>query len=290
MVEATAGFPFPRLSRSRFSYAREGADDGLLHAYTDEALFAACGVRIAFTERGGGFGSGPYDSLNLAAHVDDDPGTVERNRAALLSALDVADITLIVPHQVHGRTIVEVADSRPQTVRAACEAAADGADAIVVDALADGIGALLCYADCMPVIIVAPNGTFAVAHAGWRGVVAHIACAALERVAEAAAVDAGACNVYIGPYIHGECFEVGIDVHDRFVDLFGAACALDDRHIDMGAAMRTDLLAHGASAERIADVGMCTVCGNERFFSYRAAHGICGRHGAFAVRAAASGS
>ena len=40
----------------------------------------------------------------------------------------------------------------------------------------------------------------------------------------------------------------------------------------------------GVVAERIADLDACTVCNNQEFFSYRAQDGVCGRHGAFAVR------
>ena len=40
---------------------------------TDDALFYACGVRVAFPGRAGGTSEGPYASLNTASHVDDDP-------------------------------------------------------------------------------------------------------------------------------------------------------------------------------------------------------------------------
>lgn len=55
-LEATLDLPLPRLVEGRFSN---------LTAFTDEALFEACGVRIAFTERSGGVSVPPYDSLNL---------------------------------------------------------------------------------------------------------------------------------------------------------------------------------------------------------------------------------
>ena len=48
------------------------------------------------------------------------------------------------------------------------------------------------------------------------------------------------------------------------------------------------LVAAGVEARRIADVNCCTVCDNRNWFSYRAQGGVCGRHGAFAVRTAAA--
>ena len=55
-------------------------------------------------------------------------------------------------------------------------------------------------------------------------------------------------------------------------------------HIDLGAALRVQLIARGIDPARICDLGCCTVCENDRFFSFRAQDGVSGRHGAFAIR------
>ena len=84
--------------------------------FTDEALFEACGVRIAFTMRAGGVSEGPYASLNLGSHVQDDLGKVLQNRALLFSALapslEESEEALIVPKQVHGDTVLTVGAAR----------------------------------------------------------------------------------------------------------------------------------------------------------------------------------
>ena len=91
--------------------------------------------------------------------------------------------------------------------------------------------------------------------------------------------------MYIGPYIHACHFEVGEEVAKQFFDSFGEASLVDERHVDMGAALRSGFASMGVAPERIADVDMCTVCdAGERFYSYRASGGTCGRHGAFAAR------
>lgn len=262
--------------------------------FTDEALFEACGVRIAFTMRAGGVSAGPYASLNLGDHVADNLEAVVRNRCLLMDALAEGacasiDAHLIVPHQVHGDTVVTI-DSPRDIVRAKSEAA-QGADAIIV--AAREVAALLCFADCVPLIIVLPTGRFAVVHAGWRGVENTIAAKTLslmleqeERVSGALQQDlVAATNVYIGPYIHRECFETSEEIHDLFVAKFGEACSFDPRHIDLGAALRAQLMQLGISSARICDVDRCTVCEHDRFFSYRAQSGTAGRHGAFAMRA-----
>ena len=94
-------------------------------------------------------------------------------------------------------------------------------------------------------------------------------------------------SVYIGPYIHAECFECGLDVHRAFVERFGEACAPDGAHIDLGAALVADLADAGIDTERrLADADICTACDTQRFYSYRASGGVCGRHGALAFRTA----
>lgn len=258
---------------------------------TDDALFAACGVRIAFTGRHGGVSCGPYASLNLGSHVGDDAGAVQENRRRVMAALDAADAQVVCLNQVHGDRVVSIGtDDRAAVERVRAEAA-DGADAIVVGA--SGVAPLLCFADCVPVIAVCPSGDFAVAHAGWRGVVAGVAAEAVRALAElqvrrGAAPDAAsaahAMNIYLGPHIGACCFQTGAEVRDRFMQRFGAEALAGEDRISLAAALRLDLAAAGADAHRIADSGICTQCDAQDQFSYRASGGQCGRHAAIAVR------
>ena len=257
-------------------------------AFTDNALFDACGVRIAFTERSGGVSSGPYDSLNFGSHVEDDLALVERNRAILMDSLTNTSCDVVVPKQIHGDTVLTIS-SQDDVVRVA-RLAMQGADALTVEV--KHVVALLCFADCVPVIAVAPTGVFSVIHAGWRGVENCITQKAVwqmsERLSRAITVSQAEIlantNIYIGPYIHGECFETAEDVHRLFIDKFGVRCAFDQTHINLGEALRAQLEEIGITPRRIADIDMCTVCNNDKFFSFRAQGGIAGRHGAFAIR------
>lgn len=263
---------------------------GQLNVLTDNALAELLGVRIAFSTRAGGASEGAFASLNLGGHVGDDALCVQENRRRLLAALGGSDIPAVVPRQIHGDRIVSVDSARETDVARAREDAQRGADGVLV--CEPGIAALLCFADCVPVILVSPSGSFCVVHAGWRGVVAHIAVKAASRLASLDArrfgVDASRAlreiNVYIGPCIRGECFEVGADVRETFSQAFGPACLAGDDHVDLPAALALDLAECGVAAERIADAGRCTVCDSDAFFSYRASRGTCGRHGAVAFR------
>ena len=99
---------------------------------TDDVLFQACGVRIAFTGRDGGSSQGPFVSLNLGAHVQDNLDHVMENRRHAMQALDGEGVPVIVPNQVHGTEIVSIHASDAASVVAAQQRAQAAADALVV--------------------------------------------------------------------------------------------------------------------------------------------------------------
>lgn len=284
--KAALELPLPRLSEGRFAS---------ISAYTDPALFEACGVRIAFTKRHGGVSSGAYESLNLGSHVNDDLASVLANRRILLEALGFDGVPCVVPVQVHGREVLKLAS--PDQAEQLLAAAKQDTGLIEYDAVTVGcanVAAQLNFADCVPVIAVAPGGAFSVIHAGWRGVDNQISVRAVEGLAADTSAKLGCSvswvlantNVYIGPHIMGECFETSAEIHDGFVRKFGDSCSVDERHIELSRALEVQLTRAGVSGERIANLGICTVCNNDEFFSYRGQGGVCGRHGAFACRKA----
>lgn len=269
---ATLDLPYPRLAEGRFSSCAILTDDG---------LYAATGVRMGFTQRTGGVSAPPFDGLNLGNHVGDNLDSVRENRRLLFSACGMQGDAVIVPKQVHGDVVVTCSDRDSVSSSIAC--AQKGADAVVVSC--EEVGAMLCFADCVPVVIVSPRCTFAVVHAGWRGVMAHIAESAASRICEMDGVEPSSLNVYIGPHIHACHFEVGRDLARQFAEEFGSDVLADERHVSLKRALGCGLVSLGVDGRRIVDAGACTVCdGGKRYFSYRASEGHCGRHAAFAVR------
>ncbi len=265
--------PLPRLDEGCF---------GACSCFTDEALFDACGVRIAFTERDGGVSAQPFDSLNLGRNVTDDASCVAHNQSILLASLGAEGVLVIQPQQVHGTDLLICRTADDARILSRRE---DRADGVLVDC--PEVAALLCFADCVPVVGVAPSGAFFVVHAGWRGVMGRIVEAAITGLCSLSGSSPSDLNLYVGPYIHACHFEVGHDLCESFEREFGKGCAPDDCHVDLGAALHGSMRRTGVIDERIADVGLCTVCdAGKRFYSYRLSDGICGRHGAFAVRLA----
>lgn len=238
------------------------------------------GVTFAFTERGGGVSDGPYASLNLGDACGDKPANVAENRRRALAAVGAEGLlgSLVNPRQVHGDKVVVI---RPDAdVAAARDEARQGADAVVVTARE--VPVLLCFADCVPVVIVAP-GAFAVAHSGWRGTAAKISAKAARILAREAGVPTSELVAYVGPHIAGVDYEVSEELAARFSAQFGEHVLVSPRHLELGRAVADALVEAGLSPEAVVDCGISTATSTERFFSYRASGGTCGRHGAVAI-------
>ena len=256
--------------------------------YTDLNLEQNQGVKIAFTTRHGGASSNEFASLNFGQYVGDNAKDIAINMRKLADCMEISPSNIIVPRQVHASDIVFVKKDGEDTVETLQRLASEGADAIVV--CKDSVGALLCFADCVPVIIVSSSGNFAVVHAGWRGVMLDIVGKAFDLLKKQDAKDDNVMednfqyNFYIGPHIHKECFETSKEIHDEFVRAYGAECSHMGDHINLACAIGVSLLKRGVGKDRIANLNICTVCNDTDFFSYRTSGGKCGRHAAFAVR------
>lgn len=239
------------------------------------------GVTLAFTERAGGVSAAPYASLNLGAHCGDSPESVAENRRRALAAAGAGRLAprLVEPRQVHGDHVVVVRDLETlEQVRAEARA---GADAVVCTVA--GVPVLLCFADCVPVVLVGPGG-FAVVHSGWRGTIARISAKAARVLCDELGCEACELAAYVGPHIAGADYEVSAELLERFVCEFGerVRVAGGPRNLSLSAAVAAALEQAGLSPEAIVDECPSTASTTSRFFSYRAEGGVTGRHGALA--------
>ena len=243
---------------------------------------AIADARFAFTERTGGVSEDAYSSLNLGSHVGDDPFAVQENRRRALEAMGATECEhdLLVPNQVHGDHIVTVTSNGADDLEAVREQIAEGCDAIVCTARK--VPVMLCFADCVPVVLVAPNG-FAVVHSGWKGTIARISAKACQALCEAAGCTPKDISAYIGPHILGDEYEVSHELMDRFAVEFACIDATGSRMLDLSSAIRETLVDAGVDVNGIVDTKLSTVRQNDRFYSYRNEGGTCGRHAAIGV-------
>jgi YfiH family protein len=178
----------------------------------------------------------------------------------------VAPATLVRARQVHGRAVVRVTQPAGALV--------GDADALVCDVPGLAIGVVT--ADCLPVLIAAPSGAVAAAHAGWRGLAAGVLAATVAALREIAP-DADRSLAVIGPHIGASCYEIDEPVVRALAARFGGAvdAALRETRaghceLDLARLARLDLESAGLARERIAAIpGACTACDPARFYSFR---------------------
>ncbi len=240
------------------------------------------GISFGFTERTGGVSHPPYASLNLGSHVGDDPAAVAENRARVLKTLDATAYAnqLLVPNQVHGDHVAVVAHADPGTLAGIRAELARGTDAIVCTV--PNVPVMLCYADCVPVILVTSHG-FAVVHSGWKGTYARIAAKAARMLMEQTGCAAHQVEAWIGPHILGDEYEVSEELIARFRARFGDVSPAGSRLLDLSHAISLALVDAGVPAANICDTQLSTIRENDRFYSYRAEGRVCGRHAAVAM-------
>jgi hypothetical protein len=214
-------------------------------------------VRVLSTLRSGGVSRGPYESLNLAAHVADRVDAVTENRRRLSEAAGLPDEPLWL-EQVHGCDVVRH-DGRSDLPRA--------------DAAMAGEAGRVCAvltADCLPLILADRAGTrVAAAHCGWRG----LAGGVVEATVVALDCAPRQLVAWLGPAIGQDAFEVGGEVRDAFLRRSAAteACFRANERgryqADLYGLARVLLRKAGVTDVQGGD--WCTASDAGRFFSYR---------------------
>lgn len=220
-------------------------------------------VHALTTTRAGGAGTGVYDSLNLAAHVGDDPGAVAENRTRLREQLSLPREPVWL-RQVHGNRIV-CADHYDA-----------GEDADGSYTANPGTVCAIMTADCLPLFLCSADGSrVGLFHIGWRGLAGGLVRGA------ARAFSGGAQTLsWLGPAIGPGAFEIGDEVK---IEIESAVQCRPDCFVPTGAGRwLADLYALTAAELEREDVvcayddRLCTYSDTTRFFSHRRA-GPCGR-------------
>lgn len=252
----------------------------------DDRLLERERVLIAFSERGGGVSAKPWEGLNLAGHVGDDPSAVDDNRTAFMQALGIGEYrpALTTSEQVHGDSIAVVgagqAGSGAYASGVSCVGPVPGTDALVC-AIPE-IPLLMCFADCVPVALVAPGPVVALVHAGWRGALASLPRRGVERLAATAGCSTSEIRAYVGAHIRACHYSVDERIMSHFVNAFGTVARADSGGLDLGAVVNASLVDSGVDSCNITALGICTAEATDRYFSYRAENGRTGRHGVLA--------
>jgi YfiH family protein len=208
--------------------------------------------------------------------------------AEVAAPLELEAPRLVRVRQVHGASVVVVREGESE------RGGTDEADIIVTDA--PGFGLAVRAADCVP-LLIADERTAAVAaaHAGWQGLAAGVPSATVAALAREFGSRPSDLIAAIGPSIGACCYEVGVEVRDRFEAVgFGREriarwfrpepspssrnpsmpglsrpLRADHWFFDGWAAAREQLVGAGVPAARISVAELCTASHPDTFCSYR---------------------
>jgi len=213
-----------------------------------------CGAQVRFTGRSGGVSDGCYSSLNLSPHTGDRPAAVAENRARAADGRP-----LVAVQQVHGATVVTLTSTGPGRQ--------DEADGLVT--AEHGVAAVVLTADCLPVALATPQA-IGIVHAGWRGLLAGVLEAGVRAIRS---LDPeGRLEAAIGPGAGACCYGVGPEVAEQLPHW-----ALAHGRADLKAVATHTL--EDAGAIVVHDVGRCTICEPQSYFSHRMSGPVTGRQG-----------
>ncbi|MGH7812986.1 MAG: peptidoglycan editing factor PgeF [Candidatus Binataceae bacterium] len=226
------------------------------------------GLRHGFIGRLGGVSQGPFATMNLSYWVGDDDGAVDANWERLRRSAPIPPAVARL-NQVHGSEVHAV-------TQAGIGIRPPGDGMVTAER---GIALGIFTADCVPILLVdAKNRIAGALHAGWRGVLADIAAAGVRAMVTLGA-DPSEIRAALGPSIGPCCFEVDEALADRFVkEIPGAerhrrAGRPGKAYLNLRGIVRDRFEQAGIAPENIAEVGPCTRCASDRFFSRRAAEG-----------------
>jgi YfiH family protein len=224
------------------------------------------GAHVWFFTRLGGVSEPPFDSLNVSRSVGDDDEAVERNLSLIKEA--VGGLPSAWARQVHSNRVARVSEP----------GFAGEADALVTGEA--GFALAVAVADCVPVALVGEREVGMV-HSGWRGTIAGITTRTAEEMdGDGLHALRASLRAYIGPCIRECCYEVSGELAGRFVKRFGAE-VVSGRNLSLPGAIKKDLEELGVEVH---DLGICTACRTDLFYSHRRQGPATGRNLAVVAR------
>ncbi len=256
------------------SFYEHKCDDRI---YLKSSLLDDSRITHCFTTRLGGVSRGKIEGLNLGFRVGDDEASVKENyrlvsldnninlEKAVLSKQTHTDNIRIVTKSDFGKGIV-------------CPSNIEDTDALVTNI--SGNALVVFAADCTPILLFDPIQNVAAAiHSGWRGSVKKIAPKCVGLMQKDFGSNPHDILAIIGPCIGQCCFEFGSDATNYF-DTKYLKSSGNKYMVDLKSYIADDLKNSGINPDNVDICPSCTMCGRDKFYSYRADRDKTGRQAA----------
>ena len=229
-------------------------------------------LRHAFTTRHGGVSSGCVSTWNFGERQFDSEENILRNFEILAEVMGTTADKMVLTYQTHTVNIMKVTkeDAGRGVTR---DWGYRDVDGLVTDE--KDLTIVTTHADCNAVFFYDPvKKVIGLAHSGWRGTLGGISREMIDIMKREYGTEPGNLICGIGPSLCKDCFEVDEDVAEAFRDADPDYEAFIERrdpkyHIDLKAIIRHDLVKKGVKDENVLDMGLCTKCNKDDFFSHR---------------------
>ncbi len=211
--------------------------------------------------RSGGVSEGVFGSLNMGLIVGDSDKNVAENYRRFCDGMDVPMDKLCVAHQEHTDKVMRVDEG------VGFDKPFSGVDGFMTDR--KGVPLVVRFADCQGVLYFDPvRRVVAAVHAGWRGNTKNIIGKAVKKMGREYGSDPADILVGVGPSLCPNCAEFS-DPNSELPEFMHKY--INGRHVDLWQCAYDQLVIEGVKPEHIEIMRRCTVCENDKFFSFRVA-------------------
>jgi len=237
----------------------------------------------AFSMRFGGISNDNYNSLNLSYNVGDKIENVVENRKRIFSALGINYKRVVAAQQVHGDKIAIINKGDEGRGALNYENSIPGSDALITNV--PNIPLLMCYADCVPVLILDPvKKVIGLVHAGRGGSLLKISSKTLSKMKEIYKCEPSSCLAIIFPSIGPCCYcfenrEIIADwlTKENIINEVVTTKEKNSWQIDLKKANYFQLINEGIKDQNIFTSPECTVDNPNIYFSHCRDKGETGR-------------
>ncbi len=242
-----------------------------LEFYTSTNLANVGFTKHFFSTRIGGISTGAYESLNLGVYTNDKDENIQYNLDKIFSSAKMHSDKITYLRQVHSDKFFVVNKDNYMDIRG------QNGDALITSDKGIAIGVFT--ADCVPLILIDTyNKIVAVVHSGWKGTALNIVGKVLKYMKINMGTDPRSVVAAVGPSIGPCCFEVGLEVAEKFKFVYEYENKL---YFDLWKENIKQIADFGVSEDRISSSMICTSCNNNIVYSYRKEFGNTGRLGTF---------
>ena len=232
-----------------------------------------------FSTRLGGVSQGDVGTMNLSFGREASRENVEENHRRFAEAIGYDPEQMVFSRQTHTTNLMTVTE-KDAGLGFTRERDYDDIDGLVTNT--PGIVLVTFYADCVPLLLVDPvHRAIGSAHSGWRGTVADMGKAALDKMNREFGTKPEDILAVIGPSICQDCYEVSEDVIDQFRKAYPETLWTSlfyekengKYQLNLWQACRQNFLRAGVPENQISLPDICTCCNPDLLYSHRASRG-----------------